>query len=53
MDSDDTESNNKNRPHSGDQSKKKVVKIDYPVKWLKNKNSFTIAGIEFIIDERY
>jgi mitogen-activated protein kinase 1/3 len=53
MDSDDTESNNKNRPHSGDQSKKKVVKIDYPVKWLKNKHSFTIAGSEFIIDERY
>ena len=53
MDSDDTETNNKNRPHSGDQSKKKPVKIDYPVKWLKNKHSFTIAGSEFIIDERY
>ena len=53
MDSDDTETNNKNRPHSGDQSEKKPVKIDYPVKWLKNKHSFTIAGSEFIIDERY
>ena len=53
MDSEDTETNNKNRPHSGDQSKKKPVKIDYPVKWLKNKHSFTIAGSEFIIDERY
>ena len=53
MDSDDTETNNKNRPHSGDQSKKKPVKIDYPVKWLKNKHSFTVAGSEFIVDERY
>jgi mitogen-activated protein kinase 1/3 len=53
MDSDDTETNNKNRPHSGDQSNKKAVKIDYPVKWLKNKHSFTIAGSEFIVDERY
>ena len=53
MDSDDTETNNKNRPHSGEQSKKKPVKIDYPVKWLKNKHSFTVAGSEFIVDERY
>ena len=52
MDSDDTETNNKNRPKSGDQSKKEI-KIDYPVKWLKNKHSFTVAGSEFIIDERY
>ena len=52
MDSDDTETNNKNRPKSGDQSKKEV-KIEYPVKWLKNKHSFTVAGSEFIIDERY
>jgi mitogen-activated protein kinase 1/3 len=52
MDSDDTETNNKNRQKSGDQSKKEI-KIDYPVKWLKNKHSFTVAGSEFIIDERY
>ena len=52
MDSDDKETNNKNRPKSGDQSKKEV-KIEYPVKWLKNKHSFTVAGSEFIIDERY
>ena len=53
MDSDDTETNNKNRPHSGDQTKKEVVKIEYPIKWLKHKHSFTIAGSEFIVDERY
>ena len=52
MDSDDSDTNNKNRPKSGDQSKKEV-KIDYPVKWLKNKHSFTVAGSEFIVDERY
>ena len=52
MDSDESETNNKNRPKSGDQSKKEV-KIDYPVKWLKNKHSFTVAGSEFIVDERY
>ena len=53
MDSDDSDSKSKHRPHSGDQSKKEVVKIEYPVKWLKHKHSFTIAGSEFIIDERY
>ena len=53
MDSDDSESKSKNRPHSGDQTKKEVVKIEYPIKWLKHKHSFTIAGSEFIVDERY
>ena len=53
MDSDDSDSKSKNRPHSGDQTKKEVVKIEYPIKWLKHKHSFTIAGSEFIVDERY
>ena len=53
MDSDDSDSKSKNPPHSGDQTKKEVVKIEYPIKWLKHKHSFTIAGSEFIVDERY
>jgi len=53
MDSDDSDSKSKNLPHSGDQTKKEVVKIEYPIKWLKHKHSFTIAGSEFIVDERY
>ena len=53
MDSDDSDSKSKHRAHSGDQTKKEVVKIEYPIKWLKHKHSFTIAGSEFIVDERY
>ena len=53
MDSDDSDSKSKNPPHSGDQTKKEAVKIEYPIKWLKHKHSFTIAGSEFIVDERY
>jgi len=52
MDSDDTDTKNKKRSHSGNNSKEKK-KIEYPIKWLKHKHSFTIAGSEFIIDERY
>ena len=57
MDSDDynsTSTKNKKRPHSGDDNKKKVQKkIEYPKKWLKHKHTFTVAGSEFILDERY
>ena len=51
MDSDDTDSKNKKRSHSGNNSKDK--KIERPLKWSKHKHSFTIAGSEFIVDERY
>ena len=51
MDSDDTDSKNKKRSHSGNNSKDK--KIERPIKWSKHKHSFTIAGSEFIVDERY
>ena len=51
MDSDDTNSKNKKRSHSGNNSKDK--KIERPLKWSKHKHSFTIAGSEFIVDERY
>ena len=51
MDSDDTDSKNKKRAHSGNNSKDK--KIERPIKWSKHKHSFTIAGSEFIVDERY
>ncbi len=51
MDSDDTDSKNKKRSHSGNNSKDR--KVDRPIKWSKHKHSFTIAGSEFIVDERY
>ena len=51
MDSDDTDSKNKKRAHSGNNSKER--KVDRPIKWRKHKHSFTIAGSEFIVDERY
>jgi len=51
MDSDDTDSKNKKRSHSGNNSKDR--KIERPIKWSKHKHSFTIAGSEFIVDERY
>ena len=51
MESDDTDSKNKKRAHSGNNSKDK--KIERPIKWSKHKHSFTIAGSEFIVDERY
>ena len=51
MDSDDTDSKNKKRAHSGNNSKDR--KVDRPIKWSKHKHSFTIAGSEFIVDERY
>ena len=51
MDSDDTDSKNKKRSHSGNNSKER--KVDRPIKWSKHKHSFTIAGSEFIVDERY
>ena len=51
MDSDDTDSKNKKRSHSGNNSKER--KVHRPVKWSKHKHSFTIAGSEFIVDERY
>ena len=51
MDSDDTDSKNIKRSHSGNHSKEK--KVDRPIKWSKHKHSFTIAGSEFIVDERY
>ena len=57
MESDDynsTSPKNKKRPHSGDDNQKKPAKkIEYPKKWLKHKHSFTVAGSEFILDERY
>ena len=51
MDSDDTESKKKKRSHSGNNSKER--KVNRPIKWSKHKHSFTIAGSEFIVDERY
>ena len=51
MDSYDTNSKNKKRSHSGNNSKER--KIERPIKWSKNKHTFTIAGSEFIVDERY
>ena len=51
MDSDDTDFKNKKRSHSGNNSKNR--KVDRPIKWSKHKHSFTIAGSEFIVDERY
>ena len=51
MDSDDTDTRNKKRSHSGNNSKER--KVDRPIKWSKHKHSFTIAGSEFIVDERY
>ena len=51
MDSEDTDSKNKKRSHSGNNSKER--KVDRPIKWSKHKHSFTIAGSEFIVDERY
>ena len=51
MDSDDTDSKNKKRSHSGNNSKER--KVDRPIKWSKHKHSFTISGSEFIVDERY
>ena len=51
MDSDDTDSKNKKRSHSGNNSKDR--KVDRPIEWSKHKHSFTIAGSEFIVDERY
>ena len=41
----------KKRAHSGNNSKDR--KVDRPIKWSKHKHSFTIAGSEFIVDERY
>ena len=51
MDSDDTDSKNKKRSHSGNHSKER--KVDRPIKWSKHKHSFTVSGSEFIVDERY
>ena len=51
MDSYDTNSKNKKHSHSGNNSKER--KIERPIKWAKNKHTFTIAGSDFIVDERY
>ena len=51
MDSYDTNSKSKKRSHSGNNSKER--KIERPIKWAKNKHTFTIAGSDFIVDERY
>ena len=54
MDSDDSDSKKKKRSNSGNNSKeKKEKKVDRPIKWMKHKHTFTIAGSEFIVDERY
>ena len=54
MDSDDSDSKKKKRSNSGNNSKeKKERKVDRPIKWMKHKHTFTIAGSEFIVDERY
>ncbi len=31
----------------------KAEKVDRPVKWMKNKHSFVVAGTTFTVDERY
>jgi mitogen-activated protein kinase 1/3 len=51
MDSNDSNSKNKKRSYSGNNSKER--KIERPIKWMKHKHTFTIAGSEFIVDERY
>lgn len=35
------------------QSKTKDTKVDRPIKWMKNKHSFTVSGTKFVLDERY
>jgi mitogen-activated protein kinase 1/3 len=51
MDSNDSNSKNKKHSYSGNNSKER--KIERPIKWMKHKHTFTIAGSEFIVDERY
>ena len=34
-------------------SKVKESKVDRPIKWSKNKHSFSVSGTVFYVDERY
>ena len=42
----------KKRSNSGEISSENN-KIDRPIKWGKNKHTFTISGCKFVVDERY
>ena len=48
---DESEEVVKKRSNSGEISSEN--KVDRPVKWGKNKHSFTISGCKFVVDERY
>ena len=52
MDSND-ESEEVIKKHSNSGEISSENKIDRPIKWGKNKHSFTISGCKFVVDERY
>ena len=52
MDSND-ESEEVVKKHSNSGEISSENKIDRPIKWGKNKHTFTISGCKFVVDERY